>query len=148
MTTQRNDHVDHVKGAPNYAAHVPAQPRRAPGPHVRLLPSHFHAAEPGMVMFMPTCAQTVVLPTGISTLPFMYHLRSKGAPRGCAEVRRGCGAAPRGRERWRAWSGGTSHPLLPLLKVRGGPSSSLPHRSILRVGPSLRNLAEVIFIDS
>ena len=109
MTTQRNDHVDHVKGAPNYAAHVPAQPRRAPGPHVRLLPSHFHAAEPGMVMFMPTCAQTVVLPTGISTLPFMYHLRSKGAPRGCAEVRRGaprlwCGAARAGAlasvERW------------------------------------------------
>ena len=27
----------------------------------------------------PTCAQTVVLPTGISTLPFMYHLRGKGA---------------------------------------------------------------------
>lgn len=43
-------------------------------------------------MFMPTCAQTVVLPTGISTLPFKYHLRSKGAPRGCAEMRRG---APR-----------------------------------------------------
>ena len=62
-----------------------------------------------MVMFMPTCAQTVVLPTGISTLPFMYHLRSKGAPRGWAGVRQGaprlrCGAARAGAlasaERW------------------------------------------------
>ena len=83
-----------MKGAQNSAENAPEPPDRAPAPYVRLLllPSHFsfHAAEPGMVMFMPTCAQTVVLPTGISTLPFMYHLRSKGAQQGCAErVRRG-----------------------------------------------------------